>query len=340
MSIDTLRGVAVLAVLLCHLPFSRELGGGMHAAGNVSVFPDWLVAVLTRGHAGVNLFLVISGFCIHARFARGERASFLAFWRRRMRRLYPPYFVALIGTIGLAIMARRMGIHVDVRPVDLVLLVLLLQNVNGAADRIGNGPFWTLALEEQLYLLYFPLLWMRRRFGWIATIAAVALVTEAWRTFGGPPQLGPARWIEWALGAVAVEAWLGVIVLPWWCRSLFIGVVALALALTTNSDGVYGIAFFILTNAAVAAESRGHLARALAFVGVWSYSLYLTHEPVLVAAKALGLRLHADVAEIAILRIVVPMLVAYAFHRLVERRFMHRRSIAGADRPTSLAPLS
>ena len=41
---------------------------------------------------------------------------------------------------------------------DLGSLAFQLQNITGAGRRIGNSPLWTLALEEQLYLLYFPLL--------------------------------------------------------------------------------------------------------------------------------------------------------------------------------------
>src|SRR5262249_1698146 len=161
-----LRGIAVLLVLINHLPFSVS-GGGEHA---LDVYPAWAVPVTNFGRFGVNLFLVISGFCIHMQWARRADAQlgvgFLSFWKRRLRRRHPPYFVALVGTLaGLYVLfgvlghaqgfAARFGYSsIDQLVIDVVLLVLLLQNLNRSPWRVGNGPFWTLALEEQLYMLY------------------------------------------------------------------------------------------------------------------------------------------------------------------------------------------
>jgi peptidoglycan/LPS O-acetylase OafA/YrhL len=365
-SIDLLRGIAVLLVLVAHLPFSNALLSSRDGHTNISIFPDWVLTFTGFGRVGVHLFLVISGFCIHMTWARrsdhSRPVSFLAFWRRRLHRLYPPYLVALALTlVGLALFARVahaggwLG-YASPRQlvIDLILLVLLLQNFNGAALRVGNAPFWTLALEEQLYMLYFPLLRLRRRWGWTRALACVAVVTFGWRALAAltatgalPPApvelfaLGPSRWLEWALGALAVEAWLGVVTLPSWCSSPPLGFALLAGAFVLNlpsmpghapllipivSDAAFGIAFFVLLNAACRREQ--HLTatwmRALAGVGVWSYSLYLTHEPLMVAAKWLGQSLHADVPAILALRIVVPLVGAWTFHRLVERRFMNR----------------
>ena len=53
------------------------------------------------GYIGVFLFFVISGFCIHLQWAKSQAQGqpqsikFGAFWKRRFRRLYPPYLIAL-----------------------------------------------------------------------------------------------------------------------------------------------------------------------------------------------------------------------------------------------------
>ena len=58
-------------------------------------FPEfWFRAAyhtLEVGSLGVPRFFVISGFCIHLRWAREGRIDYRDFWRRRVRRLYPPY---------------------------------------------------------------------------------------------------------------------------------------------------------------------------------------------------------------------------------------------------------
>src|SRR5688500_1389308 len=86
-SIDALRGIAALAVVLTHIP--REHRGRIDGTFFAFLPIDF-------GTLGVPLFLVISGFCIHLAVARraleGHSASvdWAAFWKRRFYRLYPP----------------------------------------------------------------------------------------------------------------------------------------------------------------------------------------------------------------------------------------------------------
>src|SRR5580658_4132343 len=229
-SIDAFRGLAALAVLVDHLPMSLALAPSRPGESRpVAGLPSWVVGFTGYGRYGVHLFLVLSGFCIHMTWARHGsegRLDFIEFWKRRLHRLYPPYFVTLVLTLlGLSLLfsalghpagytvASRFGYASGAQlAIDLVLLIFLMQNLNGATTRIGNGPLWSLALEEQLYLLYFPLLVLRRR-GWTLTLLVIGVATLAWRLLGGYVFVdnaswfivGPARWFEWALGALAVE---------------------------------------------------------------------------------------------------------------------------------------
>jgi peptidoglycan/LPS O-acetylase OafA/YrhL len=90
--IDQLRGVAALAVVLCHAAVSAE---------TVVVAPaqqswHWAAWILGWGYLGVPLFFVISGLCIHLPTARARAAGHLAppdwrrFFQRHFWRLYPP----------------------------------------------------------------------------------------------------------------------------------------------------------------------------------------------------------------------------------------------------------
>jgi len=231
---------------------------------------------------------------------------------------------------------------------DLALHVTMLQNLTDASSRLRNAPLWTLALEEQLYLLYFPLLWLRRSFGWRTTLAVVSGVCLAWRAaplllVDLPPlwtALGPARWLEWALGAVAVEAFVGRIALPKVAMSLSALVAtAIAAVLTTlaapeplrgiASDPLFGIAFFVWLNTAVRSERDGlvpgRLVSLLARVGVISYSLYLVHVPLLSATRLLVVRAGLPESLGAILMVGtletgVALSGAWLFYRLIESR--------------------
>ncbi|MCC7384166.1 MAG: acyltransferase [Deltaproteobacteria bacterium] len=368
LSIDVLRGIAVLAVVVRHLPFSTLLTPGL-GDGRTGVLPEWVTSFTHYGEYGVHLFLVISGFCIHLRWARrgslDEGIDFLPFWRRRLLRLYPPYFIALLGSlaavfVGYGLLAGGLarGLpaafgYQDVASLllDLGLLVLLLQNLTNASQRVGNGPFWSLALEEQLYMLYFPLLWLRRRVGWSLALGTAAAVSAVWRSWGvaaweHPPAfwyvVGPAHWFEWALGALAVEAHLGRVTLPSWARSWWAFALLLGGAVMTDlpellhyqlpmgivgRDPLFGAAFFVLVNRVCEAEreqrlATGRLVEYLGRVGIWSYSIYLTHNPLMVATKQVLMRLGAPVGMILVGRIVVAILAGYLFHRLVEQQFI------------------
>lgn len=356
-SIDALRGVAVFAVVLCHLP-SFDVGNPPAPA-----FPAWLTHVLEHGRVGVHLFLVISGFCIHLGRARAEPAAFdfVGFWKRRLRRLYPPYAAAVVISLAATFVYYALiGGHLHeglaasfgqpstlALVADVVVLALLLQNVWFAGPRVHNIALWTLALEEQLYLLYAPLLWLRRRWGWTWTLTLVVAVTLATRAIGvGTGNhvwllIGPGRWIEWALGALAVEALVGRVTLPAWTRSFAVFIALFGCAVLSWEwfdahpgspaglvvDLLYGLAFFVLVNAVTSRERdgnfKGPVTSALVALGVVSYSLYLTHIPTMNATRQLA-HLGLGAVPVAALRLVVPIVFAIVFHRLIERRFLSR----------------
>src|SRR5947209_7676075 len=100
-AIDALRGAAALGVVIAHVPFQWN-ALPVEQAALASALPVFVTAITDYGRFGVHLFLIISGFCIHLRVARGGGTAgvdVVRFWRRRLTRLYPPYFVALIGSL-------------------------------------------------------------------------------------------------------------------------------------------------------------------------------------------------------------------------------------------------
>ncbi|MFO0697483.1 MAG: acyltransferase [Polyangiales bacterium] len=368
-SIDVLRGIAVLVVVLHHLPFSWAVSGAPDATGAHAALPPSVTQWTHYGQYGVHLFLVISGFCIHLPWARvgdrGHTIDFVPFWRRRLRRLYPPYLVALGATLAGSFLAFGVAQHgvsrgvaaafgyasVGLLVTDVVLHLALLQNFTQAPWRIGNGPFWTLALEEQLYLLYFAFLALRRRSSAPRAVLVAFLVTlgfrlaTPWLEDWVPIEwlhLGPSRWFEWTLGALAVEAHHGLVRLPAWLRWRSTFALALAFAFLCDppelwagrwtglpllADLAFGLAFFVLVHRWVFAEpeleGRHHpMARLFGRLGVESYSVYLVHQPLLFVGKRLSMAFGASLVGILVARFVAGVGGGLVFHRLVERRFL------------------
>ena len=89
--------------------------------------------------------------------------------------------------------------------------VLMLHNLDPQTCYSINGVFWTLAIEEQLYLAYFLLLFLRTRWGWGPTLLICALARVGWFFFGHlvwlktgvgipVPEAAASHWFTWALG--------------------------------------------------------------------------------------------------------------------------------------------
>jgi peptidoglycan/LPS O-acetylase OafA/YrhL len=287
--------------------------------------------------------------------------GFIQFWKRRVRRLYPPYFVVLCLSMMLVLAAYLR--HSDVPLVtnyaeprlhsmglDFLAHVFMLHGLIPAFDKAGgNPPLWTLAREEYLYLLYFVLLFWRGfgRISWgaLGTLALGLGLQGAVRAFGSASAISIvdstaiALWIQWALGAVAVEAHYGLIRLPEIAYRLEL--VPLWFGAATWSDSAFpilspllwGITFFTLLNFCVRREARHRwsgrgLVGWFEGVGIFSYSLYLIHSPARAVGKqALG-SLAASTSSLvycfnAILLVVGGYWSAKVLFWLVESRFLN-----------------
>ncbi|HEV7744153.1 MAG TPA: acyltransferase [Pyrinomonadaceae bacterium] len=377
-SIDALRGIAALGVVFYHAVWQTSSA----APANLFHWPVKLLQLTSSfGYIGVFLFFVISGFCIHLQWARSQAQGqpqsiqFGAFWRRRFRRLYPPYLIAFALFILLA--AATTGIHFTHFFVyDVVMHLLMLHNLDPNTCYSINGVFWTLAIEEQLYLAYFLLLFLRRRWGWGRTLLICAGARVGWyfvshafwvaKGIGVPvPEAAASHWFTWALGAIAVEAAFGLVKLPKWCSNLWLGVAAIVLASATSTilpqtqkdtlphdlawllmHPLWGFGFFVVVNRAVQAEqawaNKGSLRNAtfrfsfaslapklvaaVAFVGVFSYSLYLTHELVIIQSWRIVSTSLPPVLNTFL--IVIPATVGFAwlFYLFCEKPYMRSRS--------------
>lgn len=154
-ALDGLRGLAVLGVMATHL-----------VAGDLSHLPVLLTVPLSMGVAGVDLFFVLSGFLITGilRDSLGDAAYFRRFYARRVLRIFPLYYGVLLFLILLShpLQIRWNGVQWS--------LLLYLQNTHFLFPSLVTfhnhffsvDHFWSLAVEEQFYLVW-PLLIARVR---------------------------------------------------------------------------------------------------------------------------------------------------------------------------------
>ncbi|WP_341647788.1 acyltransferase family protein [Thauera humireducens] len=160
--IDGLRAVAILSVISFHF------------------FPE----ALPGGFIGVDVFFVISGFLISSILFRaldGGRLDFMNFYAHRARRIFPSLIVVLLGTFAwgwLALLPAdfgQLGKHIAAGAAFVQNIVLLTET--GYFDTASESKpllhLWSLAIEEQFYLLYPVVLWAtwRLRLSRAGTIA-------------------------------------------------------------------------------------------------------------------------------------------------------------------------
>jgi len=365
--LDALRGIACVAIVLYHATDRTAV------PANLLHYPVKLVHfAISQTYISVFLFFVISGFCIHLQWARAlargdePKIPFGAFWKRRIRRLYPPYAIAL--ALYLLLTAVTVGLPVTRFVVyDVVMHVFMLHNLDSHTAYSINGIFWTLAIEEQLYLAYFLLLFIRVRWGWTTTLIVCLLSRVAWMVlshvvwlktgFGLPvPEAAASHWFTWALGALAVEAVYGVVKLPRWTRDLRVATVVITIASIISAylpviskdtplhnvswfliHPLWGTGFFIVVNRIVIAEQSWmkqarlpSLISLFATLGLFSYSIYLTHELTIMQSWRWSNAAYLQIVNVFVAIVPATILFAWVFFWFCEKPFMVRRGTTAA----------
>jgi peptidoglycan/LPS O-acetylase OafA/YrhL len=157
--LDGLRGLAALFVVFHHAYF--QVGGQSYITGAIGS----LSKVFSYGRYPVDLFIVLSGFCLMLPIVKGDgtlRGGALNFFRRRAWRILPTYYLALLFSwaLGASIISQPLGYlwggSVPVSGKSILTHLLLVHDIFGDNTNI-NYAFWSIAVEWRIYFL-FPLL--------------------------------------------------------------------------------------------------------------------------------------------------------------------------------------
>ena len=181
--LDGLRGLAILLVILCHY-----VGNPDHTP--LGFFPHRFLLAFTVGWSGVDLFFVLSGFLIGGILldARNSPQYFRAFYMRRVFRILPIYYLwtllfAATVIAALVFFPGRLGVAFsDLLRVPVQLL--FLQNIFIGMPHFTWTWFvvtWSLAIEEQFYLLAPPLIRFLSLRRFVITLAATIVLAPVLR---------------------------------------------------------------------------------------------------------------------------------------------------------------
>jgi peptidoglycan/LPS O-acetylase OafA/YrhL len=348
-SLDGLRGIAALIVLLHHglLPVP-EFADPLYGDAEKGAW-SWLIFsplhVFFAGTEAVLVFFVLSGLVLALPVLRAREFGWRGYYPARLVRLYLPVIAAVAwAALVVAIFPRLrliddaspwMRAHAEpfnaLTPARDVVLLMGTSNL--------DGPLWSLRWEVIFSMLLPAYVWAGRRLGgmWFAVVLAVAALT-AITTLGGAPAL--SYLLVFAIGvAFAVDrdriAQVSRLVSTshhhrvWWALIASFGVLALTARWTVGSSpspigsGASQILVVLGAATCVLVAFGSELAKRILsspwalWLGTISFSLYLTHEPIVVAVAQV---LPPQAGPLTVLiSTPIALVIAWAFSRIVER---------------------
>jgi peptidoglycan/LPS O-acetylase OafA/YrhL len=179
--LDGLRGLAIVSVMLYHY---------MDDAGRTSFGLAYKFRQLFRlGWSGVDLFFVLSGFLIGGILldARKSNSYFRTFYARRAFRILPMYFLWIaLYVVAVGVMLRWPLHALPVFPATLKLIPLYLifaQSLVTAFPRVSLAwywfsPTWSLAVEEQFYLIAAPVVRFLSSRGLLVSLLTTIILSQ------------------------------------------------------------------------------------------------------------------------------------------------------------------
>lgn len=301
-ALDGCRGIAILLVVAFHwfgAPFS-------------DAYPhSFIVRVLDLGWCGVDLFFVLSGFLIGGILLDHLNSPnyFKTFYIRRAFRILPPY-VLFIAAIELLVRIAGLGRTPWYSFLFTANFTFFLGTI-----WIGMQHLWSLAAEEQFYLILAPLLYWNRRVVPVIAVAAVVLspiiryfewlkfgyLGARFLPFGHMDGLFAGVLIAYAIRAIPgfvrkVEPYLGWIAVSMVAILLVfarLGWTDRGLPVAVGSYALFVFLFGSLVAGAALSPDRWKWLQdpLLRRFGRYSYTIYLVHYPIfwLLAMKSYGL---------------------------------------------------
>jgi peptidoglycan/LPS O-acetylase OafA/YrhL len=302
-ALDGLRGIAILLVVVFHFsqPAYSQTASGLRLA---------IQRLTGAGWVGVDLFFVLSGFLITSILYEAKQSDgyFKNFYMRRVLRIFPLYYGVLFVAFAVVPLFHtyQTGFYKTISHHQIYLWTYLQNYVQLPWEGwAGFTHFWSLAVEEQFYLVWPAVVFLLNRRALMGVSIGVVVTALLLRTFVVLDHQSAYAWTPCRMDGLAIGAFLALAShghrgIVWLARpAVFVGAVAAVLlvlvAARNHGSFWYGdrrvqtIGYSLLALLFGAALVRAVVAtpgslwggllnsRWLRFFGKYSYGLYVFH---------------------------------------------------------------
>lgn len=360
--LDSLRGFAALYVAIGHarwLLWEGYSGGYTQHPELYNAFEKlsiYFFSLFKFGHEAVLFFFVLSGFVIHLKQAKALKLGVLHFnytdyFKKRFFRIYPPFLFAIALTFVLDILGYSLGFTIytnntlnsiinhsvlcDIR-LENLLTNLVFWKTTTTSTFGTNGPLWSLKYEWWFYMIYPFLLILSTKIGYIKTLVLVIVLSLSAILIEPIAYNFPVNIVgyllSWWFGVVLADIYTKRIdINPILFAPLTLIIVLLFMKIDTASDILFdtfwALSFFGLLNFFFYLQTKGirfSFLNRFKWMGDCSYTLYVTHFPILVFIN--GIVLYYNANQFPITQIFIPLatlfclLFAYRLHFFTEKK--------------------
>lgn len=347
--LDSLRGLAALAV------FATHAISGIISVPLLVKIDHTPFSILVNGNAAVMFFFVLSGFVLSLAFIDGQKPiSLLAFYTKRIFRIYP----AFITTVIFAVLLKQLVFHphinadagiwfkqywlwdLDAGHLKQILQTLLLisPNIN---YKLLDPPMWSLAVEMTMAFVIPFFIWLVSRCNAIVNVCFFVLL--CYLSYGFKTYLNFHAGIFY-LG-VMLAKYRHVIIAAVGKCAVFVKILLLLSGLLIYNSGMWflnlretsyyvvfvyclpaiGSAVIIISVLTANRLSAFFELRLFVFFGAITYSFYLMHFPVLFTLSSLMIN-HVSLYLAVVLALLANVGISYLMMRFIEQPFQHKAS--------------